>query len=369
MILLCDKAQGRDNNLNLIRMLAASAVLVSHAVPIAVSPALPEPLEELTGVSLGTLAVMMFFVISGFLIPVSFERSSSRMRFVRARAMRIFPGLLVNLLFVAFLLGPLVTELPLATYFTDPDVYLFVLRNMTLVPLVFNLPGVFAGQPLEDIVGSIWTLRHEVACYMGVFVFGILGLLGRIWIYRIAGLAYFFVLWPAITWVGPEMHPLVNGFFRLSLPFVLGMVFHAWQDRLPLSLWGVAVTALLAWMSRDTAFYYPAFCLAIGYATFWLGYVPGGIIRAYNRLGDYSYGIYVYAFPLQGWAVWAFGPQSALENMLYSAPPTLILSVLSWHLVEKPALDTLKRKKRVGDGSDAPPGGRTLLSQTVKGGR
>lgn len=367
MVLLCDKAQGRDNNLNLIRMLAAAAVLVSHSVPIAVDPALPEPLKELTGVSLGTLAVMMFFVISGFLIPISFERSSSRGRFLRARALRIFPGLFVNLLFVAFLLGPIVTTLPLTSYFTDPEVYLFVLRDMALVPLVYTLPGVFEGQPLEDVVGSIWTLRHEVACYFGVFILGILGLLGRLWAYRIAGLAYFCILWPAILWVGPDMHPLVADFFRLSLPFALGMVFHAWQDRLPLSLWGVAVTALLAWGLRDTLFYFPAFCLAIGYATFWLGYVPGGFLRAYNRLGDYSYGIYVYAFPLQGWAVWAFGPQSAFENVLYSAPPTLFLSILSWHLVEKPALDTLK-KGRIPRGKELSESA-VAVAEPVKGRR
>ncbi|MDV7145537.1 acyltransferase [Tropicimonas sp. TH_r6] len=367
MVLLCDTARGRDNNLNLIRMLAAAAVLVSHSVPIAVDPALPEPLKNLTGMSLGTLAVMMFFVISGFLIPVSFERSSSRKRFLWARALRIFPGLFVNLLFVAFLLGPLVTTLPLTSYFTNPEVYLFVLRDMLLVPLVYSLPGVFEGQPLEDIVGSIWTLRHEVGCYIGVFIVGVLGLLRWRWAYRITSLAYFVFLWPAISWFEPQMHPLIDDFFRLSVPFALGMVFHAWQDRLPLSLWGVAVTALLAWAMRDTLFYFPAFCLAIGYATFWLGYIPGGFIRAYNRFGDYSYGIYVYAFPLQGWAVWAFGPQTAFENVLYSAPPTLLLSVLSWHFVEKPALDTLK-KGRIPRGGDVPEP-RVSVPEPAKGGR
>ncbi|MBU2360305.1 MAG: hypothetical protein KKB02_15485, partial [Alphaproteobacteria bacterium] len=112
-----------------------------------------------------------------------------------------------------------------------------------------------------------------------------------------------------------------------------------WRDRLPLSLVGVVLTIALAWLLRNTFAYPAAIALAIGYATFWLAYVPGGVIRAYNHLGDYSYGIYIYAFPLQGAAVWAFGPQTPFENILYALPPTLLLSILSWHLIESPAME------------------------------
>lgn len=342
MIFLADRAEGRDNNLNLLRVLAALAVLVSHAVPIAVDPALPEPLEQSVGKSLGTLAVLVFFAISGFLIPMSFERTPNYERFIAARALRIFPGLLVNLLFVALVLGPLVTELPLQVYLSDPAIYLFILRDLFLVPLAFTLPGVFEGQPTEAIVGSIWTLRHEVACYIGAFILGVAGLYRWLWLYRVTGLFYVFVVWPAIAWFDQPLHPLVDEFSRLSVAFVVGMIFHAWRALLPLSLWGVATLFGLAWVSYGTNFYHPTLCLAIGYSVFWLGYVPGGVLRLYNRIGDYSYGIYVYAFPIQGWAVWAFGEQSALENVLYALPPTLILSVISWHLVENPAMSLAK---------------------------
>lgn len=346
MVFLQDRAAGRDNNLNLIRALAALAVLVSHAVPIALGPDRPEPLVNLLGQSLGTLAVVVFFVISGFLITQSFERTTSRQRFIRARLLRIFPGLFVNLLFVALLLGPWVTTLPLGAYFSDPAVYSFILRDLALVPLVYRLPGVFEGQPVPDIVGSIWTLRHEVGCYIGVFVLGVLGVFKRIWVFRCAGLLYLCVIWPVVIWIDPPMHPLISGFFLLSMPFLIGMLFYAWQDRLPLSLWGVAATAGLAWLLRETPAYFAALSLAVGYASFWAGYVPGGLLRTYNKIGDYSYGIYVYAFPVQGWAVWMFGAQSALENILYSVPPTLLLSVLSWHLVEKPAMAWVKPRGR-----------------------
>jgi peptidoglycan/LPS O-acetylase OafA/YrhL len=347
MNLLHTKAQGRDNNLNLIRAIAAFAVLISHAVPIAAGPMLPEPLENLIGYSLGTVSVMMFFVISGFLIPLSFERAPSHQRFIKARVLRIFPGLTVNLVFVALILGPLVTTLPLWTYLSDPQSILFILRNIALVPLVYTLPGVFEGQPTSTIVGSIWTLRHEVGCYLMVFLLGLFGLYRHQSAFRILSLMYLIALWPALIISDITLHPLLLGFTKLSLPFVVGMGFYAWRQHLPLTLWGVAVTACAAWALSQTLFYYPALCLALGYATFWLSYIPSGAIRAYNQIGDYSYGIYVYAFPAQGWAVWAFGPQSPFENILYATIPTIVLAVASWHLVEKPAMGLLHRSRVV----------------------
>lgn len=335
MVFLGDVSQGRDNNFNLIRMVAATAVLVSHAFPIALGAGAREPLQASVGHTLGHLAVMVFFIISGFLIMGSFHRSSSRMSFVLARVLRLFPGLAVNLVFVALVMGPVVTVLSPGVYFALQDTYAFVLRNLALVPLVYTLPGVFADLPFPAIVGSIWSLRHEVACYAGLFVAGLAGAwkTGRratlvLGLYAVAGLVLSQVALPG----------LLRMLLSLSLPFAAGMALHVWRDRVPLSVVGVLGAAGLAWLAHGTAVQYPALVAALAYGTFWLAYVPGGILRRYNRVGDYSYGVYLYAFPLQGFAVWLFGPQTPLANMLYSAPPTLLLAVLSWHLVEAPAM-------------------------------
>lgn len=337
MVYLETRAVGRDNNLNLIRMMAATAVLVSHAWPLSLGVGTVEPLKELTGYTLGTLSVMVFFVISGFLITASFGRSSSRTSFVLARGLRLFPGLAVNLVFVAFVLAPVVTTLPPGAFLTGPEPYAFTLRNMALFPLVYELPGVFEDQPYPAVVGSIWTLRHEVMCYAGVFLAGVLGAWegkGR----ALVALGLYAVLWAGLTLLAPGMPGILRGLAALSLPFAVGVAFFVWRDRLPLSLVGVALTVGLAWLTAGTWIYPVTLALAVGYSTFWLAYVPDGAIRAYNRLGDYSYGIYVYAFPLQGAVVWAFGPQTPLQNILYALPPTLLLSVLSWHLIESPAM-------------------------------
>ena len=100
----------RLNNLNLLRLIAAFAVMVSHAWPIVHGPGTPEPLQA-TGYTLGTIAVMVFFGLSGFLIAASWLRDPSPGRFVRRRARRILPGLWGMLALCVFVLGPIASTL------------------------------------------------------------------------------------------------------------------------------------------------------------------------------------------------------------------------------------------------------------------
>ena len=342
MVYLEDVSAGRDNNLNLIRMVAATAVLVSHAWAIALGKGTVEPLKAETGVTLGTLAVYLFFVISGFLIAGSFARTRTVTRFVLARVLRLMPGLIASLLIVALLMGPLVTELETPAYFAHPDLWTFLVRNTLLAFPQYTLPGVFETQPYPTVEGSIWTLVHEAACYVGVLVLGLLGVLGRRDRMALALIAYA-LLWVVVIVYDPPLHPKIDAFWRLSLPFAAGMAFWRWQEWIPLNIWGLAGLVGLAVALRGTELYFFALIIALGYGSFWLAYIPGGAIRAYNRIGDYSYGIYIYAFPMQGLAVWLAGPMSPWENIAIALPLTALLSIPSWHLIEKPALDARHR--------------------------
>lgn len=345
MTTLASYAVGRDNNLNVIRMIAASAVLVSHAYPIALGPGTPEPLKAATGYALGTLSVFAFFIISGFLIAASYERSRSRRRFVAARALRLFPGLIVSLLLVAFVMGPFVTTLPVMTYLSDPATYGFMLRNTALIQPQYTLPGVFEANPYPTVEGSIWTLVHEVACYVGVFIVGVMGILGNRKL--MAGVfVLYLAFWFYVAAFDIYLPHKVDAFLRLSLSFAFGTALYVWRDYITLRWPVMIVLFAVAWACRGTLLQPLATVLALGYAIFWLAYVPGGLVRQYNRLGDYSYGIYIYAFPAQGLAIWLMGPMTPIENMLWSFPMTLAVSVLSWHWVEKPALDLMKRAPR-----------------------
>lgn len=351
---LSDVARGRDNNLNLIRILAAGAVLVSHAWPITRGDGTVEPLSGLFGHTLGSIAVYVFFGISGFLITASFQRSSSRTSFILARVLRLFPALAVNLLLVAFLLGPFVTTLSFGAYLSGGEPLVFVLRDLSLFPVVYTLPGVFVGQPVEAVVGSIWTLRHEVMCYAGVFLAGLVGFWTTLWRSGLA-MAIYAMGWLVMASMLDEFPGLIVAFHRLSVPFAIGVALWIWRDRIRLSLWPIIPLVALAWLTADTMLAMPTFALALVWGTFWLAYIPDGLIRRYNEIGDYSYGVYVYAFPIQGLAVHLFGEQTPLDNIMLSFPPTLILAILSWKWVEAPSMAAkawILQRIGVGDHQD-----------------
>lgn len=337
-------AVGRNNNLNLMRMIAAFAVLVSHAWPLDQGIGTEEPLRTIFDKSLGTLAVYVFFVISGFLITASFQRSTTIRRFLAARFLRLFPGLLVSLVLVGLVLGPMVTTLSLAEYFSADGTWTFILRNATLAFPQYSLPGVFETNPYPAVEGSIWTLIHEVLCYCMVLIVGMLGLLSSR-----RGMFLFFLIY-STTWIITQVSPLafpqrLLTLQGLSLPFVFGMVGWVWRDHIKLSIWVVVALGVLWWAARATVLADLCLVAFLSYAIAWLAYVPAGPVRLYNHLGDYSYGIYIYAFPIQGLVAWFFGSLGPGWHILIAAIPTAIISIASWHLIEKPAISLLQRRK------------------------
>ena len=342
---LSDAAVGRDNNFNLIRMIAALCVLVSHAWPITGGPGTVEPLERLTGFTLGTLSVFVFFTISGFLITRSFDRQPTVTRWLAARILRLFPALVVVLVLTVAVLGPLVTTLPAHAYFDAARTLSYVPRNLSLAFLQYDLPGVFETNIYGPAInGSLWTLFYEVVCYAGVLVAGLSGLLrSRVGMSLGLGLLVLSYLVALHTDV-LSLPGRVTTLLPLALPFAIGAVFYVWRERIELRLSWLAVLLGLMLAAWATPLRGPLLILALCYATFLLAYGPTGAIRTYNALGDYSYGVYIYAFPLQQLAVHLFGATGPLANIALALPPTLVLAALSWTIVERPSLSLLKRR-------------------------
>ncbi len=368
MMFLDQAARGRDNNFNLIRFLAAFAVLVSHAFPIALGEGAAEPLKALLGYSLGTVAVYVFFVISGFLIAASFHRAPSAAHFWQARALRILPCLVVSTVLIGLVMGPLVTTLAPGAYVADPATWTFLLHNILMALPQYTLPGVFETNPYPAVVGSIWTLIHEVSCYVMLFALGVLGLLRP----RVFGavLAAYAASWAVLGGLGIALPGKISQFHTLALPFLTGMGFYIWRDRIALSGWAVFGLLALAAALRFTPLHVFGFTLALAYATFWAAFRPRGLVRAFNRVGDYSYGLYLYAFPVQGLVVWLWGPMTPLGNVALAFPLTLLLSVLSWHWLEAPALKLRGRGPRpAGSGQPDPSARRSLLGGWLGGKR
>jgi peptidoglycan/LPS O-acetylase OafA/YrhL len=171
----------RRNNFDTVRLLAALSVLFSHSFLIAEGSEAHEPFVWLTGNQcvLGLVGVFVFFIISGFLVTASYCRTPAPAGFTLRRALRIFPGLAVNALICALVVGPLVTSLPAAAYFGNAALRTFLVDTLSLQTGAPPLPGVlFADNSVGLIVnGSLWTLRYEIMMYLMIVVLGLTRLL------------------------------------------------------------------------------------------------------------------------------------------------------------------------------------------------
>ncbi|HYH94898.1 acyltransferase [Hyalangium sp.] len=327
---------GKRNNLDFIRFVAAAGVIFSHAFPLGEGLGTREPLEDFTRgqVTLGRLCVAVFLVISGLLITQSYERSPNLARYLWARVLRIFPGLAVVLLASMFLLGPAMTTLPLGVYFQSPDTYLYFLRNLTLYQPQWNLPGVFPANAYPGAVnGSLWTLVYEAGFYVLVAGLGAARLLRRP--LALAGWVAAAVV-PFVPYVGPRL----NLWPELYLYFGGGLTLYLLRERVRLSPWVAlgCVVALVVTARLGVGFRY-----AVGscgaYLVLYLGFLPSRL-AAFARYGDFSYGVYIYAFPVQQLVTALMGGRVAWwVNAAVSLPAVVALAALSWHLVEKKALE------------------------------
>jgi peptidoglycan/LPS O-acetylase OafA/YrhL len=366
---LGDLASSRDNNFNLIRIIAAAAVLISHSYPLALGHDAVEPLSDLIGLSLGEVAVITFFCVSGFFISLSRDRAGGTINFFAARFLRIYPGLTFVLLVSVFLIGPLFTTLSTPEYFRSGETYGYLTHNLMLFNMKYQLPGVFETNPWPGINGSLWTLFFEVAFYILVGALGAFSVCSER--RRFSG---FLVLYAAlyITFKGLRLNSALfndfhgtEAFFMWSLPFVLGMSFYQYRQHIHHRLFGLLPFAVLAACTWRTPFFFECGVLAWTYLILYLGFAAQPVIARYRHLGDYSYGVYIYAFPVQEILAHLFKGISPVSMMLLGFPVVLLAAVFSWHFIEKPAmarrssvadfisshLDTIKRPRAtVGKG-------------------
>jgi peptidoglycan/LPS O-acetylase OafA/YrhL len=340
--------EGRDNNFNLIRFIAASAVLVAHCFDV-VAPeqaaAVPVNLAEL---GIGRIAVDVFFIVSGFLVTRSVLTQPTLADYATARVLRLFPALLVLCIVLAFVLGPLVTHVSWLDYFSDPRTWLFVPVTTSLVTHSMTLPGVFDTVPMSGVIDSpLWTLRYEAICYVLLALFALIGALSTRF-RATATLAlilavYLFVTF-ATSWRAES--GFIQNMTRFSLDFFLGGALYIFADRVRLDGKVALGLAVFAAASYGTSVFEVALRVALAYGVLWFAFVPGGAVRRFNLIGDYSYGIYILHFPIQQVFVMLDPGITPGWLFLCSIPATLAFSILSWHFIEHPAL---RQKAWAGD--------------------
>jgi peptidoglycan/LPS O-acetylase OafA/YrhL len=348
----------RANNFDMLRLILAVVVVFVHCSELSLQPALAFIPHFLNS----RIAVEGFFVMSGFLILGSYSRSQSNYRqhisvngkasvpdpllaYFERRGRRILPAYWVALIFV-LILGSLETVLSEGAFWNSSDLWKFIASNLTFMNYLHPaMPGVFAHNPKEPAAnGALWTIKLEVMFYLIVpIIVTLCRKLGRI--------------------------PVLATILVLSLLFQYAAV-HAHHPSLAKQLPG----QLCFFVLGSAAFFYldwlrehKALVWAMGVAFFLLTYVGGGIVcegfgvaalvisfafffphvEGPTKYGDFSYGVYVFHFPIVQTliAIGFFAIHPYLATLAVLAMVTL-LAVLSWNLIEKPALNIKGNKGR-----------------------
>jgi peptidoglycan/LPS O-acetylase OafA/YrhL len=343
---------GTPNHFTVLRMVAATAVLVDHSYRLV---GRTPPLSRLIGFAdVGTLAVYVFFTISGYLLLSSWASRPRLLLFAVKRTLRIVPALAVAVVGTALVLGPLLTTLPMGEYLGAGQTWRYVLWNLVLYRPQYALPGVFTGQPTSAVNGSIWTLCYEVSLYTLVPLLGLLLLRRRraLGALVVAGLAV--LPWDHLPAAIPMLEGLNSGVLAVfARYFLAGALLFAYRDRVPRRWWIAAAGLLVLGLSLGHGWAPWVSYLVLPYAVVYAAQVDAPLLGRLCRRRDLSYGMYVWAFPVQQSILCVAG--GALRPSVLCAaalPATASFAVLSWHLVEAPAM----RAKRLLSGLDAPPG-------------
>jgi peptidoglycan/LPS O-acetylase OafA/YrhL len=345
----------RQNNFDALRLVAAISVIFSHSFLIAEGTQNNEPLIRLTGNQsiLGLAGVFVFFAVSGFLVTQSFEQTGNPLHFLAKRALRIFPGLFMATVMSAFVLGPLVTDLPLGSYLSRAEPYQYVVGSTLLDQTVHELPGVwFADTPVGlEINGSLWTLRSEFVMYLMILMLGVLRLLTlrmsvMLLVFGIACLR--FNILDELENFG-WLFQVLSGWAWLLGFFAAGMVLYKlrhtriFDGRIALLAFAGLVISIPL---RQFILLFPLFGC---YLALWLALYPRLPVIPAARFGDFSYGLYIYGWPVEETVMWLSGGRAAWwQIFLIALPAVSAIAFLSWHLVERPMLRLKPRSRRVG---------------------
>jgi peptidoglycan/LPS O-acetylase OafA/YrhL len=323
----------RNNNFDALRITAAVAVILGHATDLRGHP---EAMAVVLGLPVSQLGVAVFFVISGYLITGSWERRPHLPRYFTNRVLRIVPGLTFVTVVAVFVLGPIVTALSPQAYFSSGGTYAY-LRNAVLLPN-YVLPGVFADNPYPVAVnGSLWTLPAEFACYLVVPVLGWLPKSLRVPAWLLFGLASVVLTTSLhLSFFGARVESAATMWVFFAGGAVMRLTLSARQLRLD-----VAAGVLMAWLVVVALL--PQFGLyvawiALPYSLLAFGVKSTPVIRRASRYGDLSYGLYLWAFPVQQTLVHYYGVLSWGVDVLIVTVVTGVFAYVSWHLVEKPCM-------------------------------
>jgi peptidoglycan/LPS O-acetylase OafA/YrhL len=335
--LLSDVLKKDGNNFDLLRLIAAIAVIVGHAYALSPQPPYQDGVVQILHFDYsGSLAVKFFFFLSGMLVTNSIISKPDAFQFLAKRAFRIFPGLLVCLLVSVLIVGPLFTELPLTDYFFNRETWSYLKKNFLLMDIQWRLPGVF-DKSKYGVNGSLWTLPYEVLCYLYLAILFGLGLLRNT---IIADIFFFVVI--GISFIAPTYLPVFfsNNPESYLLPacFAMGALYANNKKIIPIGLYHALLICLLAYILKNSIAKQFTFYIAFFYVSVYISSIPW-VIKKIKLPFDASYGVYVYGFVIQQSVNAALPHIGVHAHQFVSAIIAVAVGYLSWRFVEKRFID------------------------------
>lgn len=329
----------QHNHFNTVRFLFALFVLITHSYPLT-GKVESDFLHSITNncISFSTLAVHGFFIISGYLITKSLLRSSSIWDYLFKRCIRIFPGLWFGVTLSVTMISCIIyfkesINIPLS----NAGHYLF--HNYLLIT-VYKIDDVFKSLPNTSINGSLWTIPYEFLCYLIIIPLFWVPKRGTKWILIssfLVLLIFFLSSNDIIINQGGIHHLSYFHIARLSLFFLAGACLSYFERIIRHS----ATVTLLSLLFLVTTFYTNTYAqfqyILLPLFVLGLCYLPIKKIPDMAKYGDFSYGIYLWGFPIQQSLVYLFRLET-IELMLISIPLSCIFGAISWHFIEKRAL-------------------------------
>ncbi len=337
-----------------IRLLAAWAVVFSHSYLIAGGPTVADPLSRLLGepFSFGQYAVKVFFIMSGFLLSASLDSNKDPLRFLANRLFRIVPGFCFAIVISVLFIAPFLSKLDFLAIITSREAWISIfwsisgLNDLTGIALSASRYPELAG----FLNGSLWTIPYEMVCYLVLLSLYML-------LRKDSRVAIAALLLLVLTLVGARLGLTPSGWSShpqafMKLPYALdestlpyfcgGVLFYSCHKRWGASPQLVAAALIVLLGTAAIGLHDVALALAGPVVVVWLGARRNVLSRLTDRIGDVSYGVYLFGWPVGLLVTSKSDSTSALVVFALSIPLVLALAYSMHWMIEVPVSTTVK---------------------------